>query len=78
MTTHHHDLAAEFPDLKDKIHSLKTSNEHFRKLYEAYQSLDKEIYRSVERIDVLSEEAEDALKLKRVKLKDELLLLLNA
>lgn len=78
MTHHHHDLALEFPEHKEKIHSLKTTSERFRKLYDAYEALDKQIYRSEERIDPLSNEAEEALKLQRVKLKDELLGMINS
>ena len=30
-----HDLIHEFPEFKDKIHQLKTSNAHFAKLFDA-------------------------------------------
>lgn len=39
MTIEHHDLVHEFPQLRDRIHELKTSNTHFRKLFDEYHTL---------------------------------------
>ena len=68
----HHDLATEFPELKEKLHALKTSDTHFAKLYAEYQELDKEICRIEEDIEPASEDRIEQLKTRRVYLKDEL------
>jgi uncharacterized protein YdcH (DUF465 family) len=71
------DLAHEFPEFKDAIHNLKISDAHFARLYEDYNELCKSIYRAEQRIDLVSEEAEEALRKDRVKLKDELYAILS-
>ena len=45
MVQDHHPLAKDFPELKDKIHALKTTNAHFAKLERDYEELDKAIVR---------------------------------
>lgn len=74
----HHDLATEFPELKDKIHELKISNAHFRNLFEKYQEIDKGVSRAEARIDLLSNEQEENLRKERLKLKDELYSMLTS
>lgn len=73
-----HDLIHEFPDLKDKIHALKVSNNHFRRFFDEYHEVDHEIHR----IETGAENTEDnvlnELRKKRLALKDELLNILNA
>ena len=41
-----HELAAEFPDLKDRIHTLKTTNNHFQRLFDDYHDVNREIHRA--------------------------------
>jgi uncharacterized protein YdcH (DUF465 family) len=72
-----HDLSAEFPEFKEKIHELKMNNNHFKVIFEKYQELDKAIYRSETRIDLLSNEQEEVLRKQRLKIKDELYQLLR-
>ena len=43
MLGEHHGLAQEFPEYKDKIHELKTSDPEFAKLFSKYEEIDKEI-----------------------------------
>lgn len=69
---HHHDLSAEFPEFKERIHELKMNNHHFSRLYHEYEEVDKEVYRIEEGIETPSDEYTEELKLKRLKLKDEL------
>ena len=45
MPLSHHPLAHEFPEYKDKIHELKSSNQFFHNLMERYEAVDKEIFR---------------------------------
>jgi uncharacterized protein YdcH (DUF465 family) len=72
MTPEHHDLVHEFPEYKDAIHVLKTGNNHFRKLFDEYHALDKEIIRAEQEIETPSDAHMEELKKKRLKLKDEL------
>lgn len=66
-----HTLHSDFQEFDSKISSLKTSNSHFRKLYEEYNSLDKEIFK-METSEVFTDKILEDLKKKRVALKDEL------
>lgn len=68
----HHNLATEFPELKETLHALKQSDAHFAKLYHEYEELDKEICRIEEDIEPASEDRIEQLKTRRVYLKDEL------
>ena len=75
---HHSNLTAEFPEFKDQIHTLKTSDAHFCKLYDEYEALDKEIYRIEQQIETPSDDYTEELKSKRVRLKDEIYRLLKS
>jgi uncharacterized protein YdcH (DUF465 family) len=77
MLGEHHDLAHEFPEYKDQIHALKISDPHFARLFDEYEDLDKEIYRIEEQIENTSDTYMEELKMKRVKLKDELYTMLR-
>lgn len=72
MDSNHLDLAHEFPELKDRIHELKVTNSHFKRLYEEFVDICKAIYRSEQRIELLSSVDEEILRKKRLALKDEL------
>ena len=77
MSHVHHELAEEFPEMKDKIHELKISNAHFAKLADEYHGLNREIHR-VEAAGVnIGDEAFEDLKKKRLLLKDEIFGMLN-
>jgi uncharacterized protein YdcH (DUF465 family) len=68
----HRDLAREFPEFKARIHVLKLESPAFRCLYVEYQALDNEIYRIEQEIETPSEDYVEALKRRRVQLKDRL------
>ena len=72
MANNHHALGEEFPDSKEKIHYLKLSDAHFKKMCEKYEEVDKAIGRSESRIDLLSDEEETKLRKERLRLKDEI------
>ena len=38
----HHCLSQEFPELKDRMHDMKLSNAHFKKLHDEYTELSKQ------------------------------------
>lgn len=72
-----HDIATEFPEFKDKIHALKTGNAHFAKLFEQYDELNHAIARFEGGDGVITDEALEIEKKKRLKLKDEIFLMLH-
>lgn len=78
MTIEHHDLAHEFPQLRDRIHELKVSDNHFRKLLEEYHELTNSIENMEKEATVVATHTEEEAKVRRVHLKDELYKLLTA
>ncbi len=72
-----HDLLHEFPDFQEKIHEMKISNSHFRKLFDAYHELEQEIHRINTNNEVTGEEYAHKLKAKLLYTKDEIFMLLN-
>ena len=72
-----HELAAEFPELKDRIHELKLSDAHFQRLFEEYHSVNREVHR-VEAAGLnISDEHYEELKKQRMTLKDQLYQMLS-
>ena len=45
MPIEDHNLVNEFPEYKDDIHQLKMDDAHFKKLYDEYNHLTKEVER---------------------------------
>ena len=78
MIQDHHPLAKDFPELKDKIHALKTSNTHFARLEREYEDLDKAIVRLETGVEHGSSVELEQKKQQRVSLKDELYTMLKA
>lgn len=72
MYVEHHPLIKEFPEYREKIHELKTSDPEFKKLFDEYHEIDKEICRIEEDIELARDEYAEILKKKRVFLKDAL------
>jgi len=77
MELQQHDLHHEFPEFKDAIHQLKTSNHHFAKLFDEYHVVNKQIRRIEENDEAITDEALELLKRERLRLKDELYSLLR-
>jgi uncharacterized protein len=73
-----HTLSAEFPEYKEAIHALKISDKHFKRLFQEYETLVKELHRYSEGAAGISDEHAEELKKKRLKLKDELYKMLQA
>ena len=67
-----HELAAEFPDMADKIASLKASDAHFAKLADEYHEVNRAVHRAETNIEPMEELAEVELRKKRSALKDEI------
>lgn len=70
MPLENHSLINEFPEMRERIHQMKTSDSHFARLFTEYD----EVEHSVHRIESGAETASDAhlemLKKKRLNLKD--------
>lgn len=67
-----HDLIHEFPEYKDRIHELKVSDPHFARLFDEYHEVEHEVRRIEEGIETPSDEYTEELKMRRLKLKDDL------
>lgn len=72
-----HSLLKEFPEQAEKIHELKISDHHFRKLFDEYHEVDHHIHRIEVEAEVTTDEHLNELRLKRVHLKDTLYKYLN-
>ena len=78
MSVEHHDLHHEFPELNDRIHELKMNNSHFRRLFEEYHELTRDIEKMEDEVTPVATRTEEEAKLRRVHLKDELYRMLTA
>ena len=77
MIQDHHPLAKDFPQYKDKIHTLKQQDAHFARLYQAYEDVDKAVVRLETRVELASDAELEDKKVQRVRIKDELYNLLQ-
>ena len=78
MSVEHHDLIHEFPELRERIHQLKVSDAHFRRLFDAYHELISEIENMENEVTPVATHTEEEAKMRRVHLKDELYRMLTA
>ena len=78
MSVEHHDLHHEFPELHDRIHELKISDAHFRRLFDEYHELTRSIEKMEDEVTPVSTRTEEEAKVRRVRLKDELYRMLTA
>ena len=78
MNIDSHDLLDEFPEYRSEILRLKAENQQFAGLFDKYHEVNAEV-RNVEEHDVpISDLAFEELKKLRLKLKDELYVMLLA
>jgi uncharacterized protein YdcH (DUF465 family) len=77
MPLTHHPLVKEFPEHHDRIHDLKMSDEHFLRLMNDYESLDKEIYRAESDAEPTDDTHLKELCVRRVQLKDKIYALIQ-
>ena len=78
MTPGHHDLHHEFPEFKDTIRELKMNDNHFARLFDEYHVATTEVEKLEGQGVPVGDQVFDALKKKRLKLKDELYAMLQA
>ena len=67
-----HELSEEFPEMADRIRELRTSDNHFARLADEYHAVNRQIHRIETRVEPASEDVEEELKRRRVRLKDEI------
>jgi len=67
-----HDLHHEFPQHESKIHDLKMNDNHFKKLFDEYHFIDKQIH-GVESTQVFTDDELNEMRKKRLHLKDQLI-----
>ncbi len=77
MPIEHHDLLSELPEYKEQIHELKVGNAHFRKLFDEYHELTKDVEKMESEQKPVATDVEEAAKLRRLKLKDEMFAMLK-
>ena len=73
-----HDLAHEYPHLVGKMRSLKLSSSRFLHLFNEYDEVNNGITKIEQDGLVISDEAFEVMKKKRLKVKDELVQMLLA
>lgn len=78
MSVEKHDLLHELPEYREQIHTLKTSNAHFARLFDEYHDVDHEVRRLETGVAASSDEYLEGRKKQRLKLKDELYGMLRA
>lgn len=78
MTLQKHDLVHEFPEHRERIHTLKMSDAHFARLFNEYHELDQRILHIEQELETPGDAVVESLKQRRVQLKDALYARLQA
>ena len=73
-----HELREDFPEYEDRIHTLKETDKHFRRLAEEYHTVNREIHRIEIGEEHVSQFSEDDFRKERMRLKDEIYAMLKA
>ncbi len=73
-----HDLVHEFPEHRERIHELKTGDQHFSRLFDEYHELEHRIRRIENDVEPTTDEYLETLKKERLFLKDQLYGMLTA
>lgn len=72
-----HELADDFPEHAAKIHALRESDAHFRKLSDAYHEANRAVHRAETNVEPTDALHEAELRKTRMRLKDEIAGILN-
>jgi hypothetical protein len=78
MPLENHSLVQEFPEMRDRIHHMKSNDAHFARLFGAYDEAVHAVKRIESGAEAASDERLEALKKTRLHLKDSLYALLKA
>ena len=73
-----HDLLHEFPEHRERIHTLKLENNYFLRLFDEYHEVDREVRRIETEVEVSSDFYLEDKKKKRLLLKDRLYKIITA
>ena len=73
-----HELAEEFPQLVDKMHTLKTADAHFARLFDEYHEINRAIHRAETNVEPTDDFTMETMRKKRMVLKDQIYGMLNA
>ncbi|MDB6155757.1 MAG: hypothetical protein JWL90_4210 [Chthoniobacteraceae bacterium] len=71
MHVDHHPLITEFPELRDRLHTLKAASAYFANLADQYEEVDKHICRAEASPEGYDDGHMHELKARRLHLKDE-------
>jgi uncharacterized protein YdcH (DUF465 family) len=77
MPLENHSLVSEFPEMRDRIHQMKTSDNHFARLFAEYDAVEHNVHRIESGAEAASDVRLESLKKQRLHLKDQLFSLLN-
>ena len=77
MPLENHSLINEFPEMRERIHQLKTSDNRFARLFAEYDTVEHSVYRIESGAESASDVYLETLKKQRLSLKDELFDLLK-
>lgn len=77
MPLENHSLIAEFPEFRDAIHRMKTSDAHFARLFNEYDTAEHAVHRIESGAEAASDVRLEELKKQRLMLKDQLFALLK-
>ena len=70
MSNTPHTLGDEFPGQAEAIHALKARSPDFAKLLRDYDEINDKVHRAETRLDAVTEDAEHAIRKKRLAVKD--------
>ncbi|MCB1538800.1 MAG: DUF465 domain-containing protein [Rhodospirillales bacterium] len=77
MSDLNHALIDDLPDMKEEIHALRQSDNHFARLLDSYDDISHQVALMEANVTPTTQETESGLKQQRVRLKDELMRILN-
>ena len=78
MSNTPHELASDFPEHAERISRLRQNDAHFARLADAYHAINGAVHRAETDVEPVSDEHMQALRKKRMALKDEIYALLTA
>ena len=77
MSNTPHELSEEFPDKSAQLQMLKEGDARFARLADEYHKVNRAIHRAECNIEPMDQFAEEDLRKRRMRLKDEIARLLN-
>jgi len=77
MPLENHSLINEFPEMRERIHQMKTSNNHFARLFAEYDTVEHAVHRIESGAESSSDADLETLKKQRLNLKDKLFSMLK-